>query len=92
MIFFDGASNSNDILLTEDYEVLQTHEICASITGYFLEKSDLGRYAVNFKGMRTSATFVFTTQDAAEKWVERFCTPESLTSIKAGHGSFSRSY
>lgn len=75
------------LLLTEDYEVLKTHEVCASLTGFFLKESQLGRYQVQFKGMRTSAEFVFTTQYDAEKWVEKFCTPESLLSIKSGNGT-----
>lgn len=68
-------------LISEDYEVVSTHEVCASVDGYFLEKSQLGRYEVRFKGMRTYSTFIFTTQYDAEKWAEKFCTPESLTSI-----------
>lgn len=80
------------LLFTEDYEVKATHEICASVTGFFLEKSQLGRYDVRFKGMRTSAEFEFTTQYDAEKWVEKFCTPESLTSIGRGHANMGRSY
>lgn len=85
-------SNGPSLLLTEDYEVLQTHEVCAAINGYFLEKSQLGRYEVNFKGMRTSATFTFTTRYDAEKWAEKWCTPQSLLQIKAGRGTFARNY
>jgi len=86
------SGGSGKLLLTEDYEVVKTHEVCASMVGYFMEQSQLGRYSVNFKGMRTSATFVFTTQYDAEKWVEKWCTPESLTQITGGHGEMKRSY
>lgn len=82
--FVNGGEGSTHMLVSEDYEVLQTHEICASVYGYFMEKSQLGRYNVNFKGMRTTATFEFTTQYDAEQWVKKFCTPQSLTTIKAG--------
>lgn len=87
-LFSDGGK----LLLTEDYEVLKTHEVCASLNGYFLSKSELGRFQVRFNGMRTSSTFVFTTQYDAEKWVEKWCTPESLTHITAGRGNMGRSY
>lgn len=80
------------LLIVEDYEVLQTHEVCATIYGYFLEKSEHGHYDVSFHGMRTSATFMFTTQYDAEHWVQKWCTPESLTSIKSGRGTFARNY
>jgi hypothetical protein len=80
------------LLLTEDYEVVKTHEICASLYGVFMEQSQLGRYNVNFKGMRTSATFTFTTQYDAEHWVEKWCTPESLLSIRGGRGDMARKY
>ena len=90
--FIFAGGGSGHLLLTEDYEVVKTHEVCASMTGYFLEKSNLGRYDVNFKGMRTSATFQFTTQYDAEKWAEKWCTPKSLTSITAGRGTFERKY
>lgn len=83
---------SGKLLITEDYEVVKTHEICASVTGFFMDKSELGRYNVNFKGMRTSAQFTFTTQYDAEHWVQKWCTPESLTHITAGHGEFARKY
>lgn len=86
------TTGDGKVLLTEDYEVLKTHEICATLVGYFMEKSQLGRYNVNFKGLRTSSTFVFTTQYDAEKWAEKFCTPESLTSIRNGRGNMGRSY
>jgi hypothetical protein len=66
--------------------------VCASVYGVFLEKSQLGRYEVHFKGLRTSSTFMFTTQHDSEKWAERWCTPESLTHITQGHGSMGRSY
>jgi hypothetical protein len=89
--FITSGANSKPIL-SEDYEVTQTHEVCASVYGYFMEKSQLGRYNVNFKGMRTSATFTFTTQYDAEHWVQKFCTPESLLSIKQGKGVFARNY
>lgn len=79
-------------LFTEDYEVMKTHEICATVTGYFMEKSELGRYFVNFKGMRTSAQFTFTTQYDAEHWVQKWCTAESLTNITAGRGELARKY
>jgi len=88
--FSNGPSSK--LLFTEDYEVKATHEICASVEGWFMEKSQLGRYNVRFKGLRTSAEFTFTTQYDAEKWVEKHCTAESLTSIKNGHGSMGRSY
>ena len=86
------SSGSGKLLLTEDYEVMKTHEVCGSLTGYFLEKSNAGRYDVSFNGMRTSARFVFTTQYDAEKWVEKWCTSQSLTGITAGHGTFARNY
>ena len=91
-IVFDGGGKTSKPLIVEDYEVLETHEICATVYGYFLEKSQLGRYDVNFKGMRTSATFVFTTQYDAEKWVEKFCTADSLRTIKNGRGELARKY
>ena len=92
-IFFGGTSNSDGhLLVAEDFEVVQTHEICASVTGYFMDKSQQGRYNVNFKGMRTSATFVFTTRYDAEHWVTRFCTPQSLTKIGSGHANLARNY
>ena len=92
--FFVGNSDSasTKTILNEDYEVLKTHEICASVEGYFMDKSNQGRYNVYFKGMRTSAVFTFTTQYDAEHWVTKFCTPESLLSIRSGRGTFSRSY
>lgn len=86
------GNGGGKILIVEDYEVLQTHEVCATVYGYFLEKSEHGRFDVNFKGMRTTATFTFTNQYDAEKWVQKFCTPESLTSIRKGRGTFARSY
>jgi hypothetical protein len=89
MIF--GVGNG-DLLLTEDFQVIKTHEVCASVTGYYLKESALGRYDVTFKGMRTSATFVFTTRYNAEKWAEKWCTPESLLSITGGKGTFARNY
>jgi hypothetical protein len=81
-----------ELLLTEDYEVIQTHEICASVMGFYMEKSDLGRFNVNFHGMRTTAQFTFTTQYAAEHWAQKWCTPESLLNITAGRGEFARKY
>lgn len=91
--FFIGTGESTTrMLVSEDYEVLQTHEICASVYGYFMEKSNVGRYDVNFKGMRTSATFTFTTQYDAEHWVQKWCTPQSLLGIKGGHGEVARKY
>ncbi len=92
--FFIGSNDTGSTkpTLNEDYEVIKTHEICASVMGYFLEKSNQGRYNVYFKGMRTSATFTFTTKYDAEHWVTRFCTPESLLDIRHGRGTFSRSY
>lgn len=92
VIFYGEGSNSNKMVLAEDYEVVQTHEICGSVYGYFMEKSQQGRYNVNFKGMRTSATFTFTTQYDAEHWVQKWCTPQSLLQIKGGHGTFARNY
>lgn len=89
-IFFGGSGGK--LLIVEDYEVVQTHEVCATVYGYFLEKSAQGRYDVNFKGMRTTATFTFTTQWDAEHWVQKFCTPQSLLQIKAGRSTFARSY
>ena len=74
-------------LLTEDYEVEKTHEICASVDGYFHKIINLGQYDVKFKGLRTYATFTFTTQYDAQKLVEKFCTAESLTSIRGGTGA-----
>jgi hypothetical protein len=88
-VFYIGEGK---LLLTEDYEVMETHEICASLTGFFMEKSNLGRYNISFKGMRTSAQFTFTTQFDAEKWAEKWCTPQSLRSIKGGQGNMGRSY
>lgn len=90
-IFFGGAATGK-LLIIEDYEVTQTHEVCATVFGYFWEKSEQGRYDVSFKGMRTTATFTFTTQWDAEHWVQRFCTPESLLQIKKGRGTFVRNY
>lgn len=81
------GSDSTRTLIAEDYEVVATHEICGTVYGYFLEKSEAGRYDANFKGMRTSATFTFTTQYDAERWIQKFCTPESLTSIRKGDGA-----
>ena len=89
---FFVMGSSGKLLITEDYEVTETHEICASVTGYFLEKSELGRYQLYFKGMRTSAGFEFTTQYDAEKFAEKYCTPDSLRSIKRGKGTMGRSY
>jgi hypothetical protein len=89
--FFLITSGTSDgsphVLIAEDYEVVQTHEICGTVYGYFMEKSNEGRYDVNFKGMRTSATFTFTTQYDAERWVQKFCTPDSLLSIRKGDGA-----
>src|ERR1700761_8194298 len=90
-IFF-GGSDSTKLLVAEDYEVVATHEICGTIYGCFMEKSNEGRYDVNFKGMRTSATFTFTTQYNAEHWVQKWCTPESLLQIKGGKAEFTRKY
>lgn len=92
-VYFNGSNDdSTKTLVSEDFEVTQTHEVCASVLGYFMEKSQLGRYDVNFKGMRTTATFTFTTQYDAEHWVQKFCTAESLLSIKKGRGTFARNY
>lgn len=93
-IYFTTAGSEDTIrtLVVEDYEVVQTHEICASVYGYFMEKSQQGRYEVTFHGMRTTATFKFTTQYDAEHWAQKWCTPESLLSIKGGKGTFARSY
>jgi hypothetical protein len=88
----NGTDSTTRLLVSEDYEVLQTHEICASVYGYFMEKSQVGRYDVNFKGMRTGSTFTFTTQYDAEHWVQKWCTPQSLLQIKAGRGEFARKY
>src|SRR6202046_3842795 len=90
--FLGNGDNTTHLLVAEDYEVIQTHEICASVYGYFMEKSQAGRYDVNFKGMRTGATFTFTTQYDAEHWVQKWCTPQSLLGIKAGRGEFARRY
>ena len=75
------------VLMTEEYEVTQTHEICADVEEFFMEKSNIGHFDVDFKGMRTSARFEFTTRYAAEHWVEKFCTPDSLLSIRNGRGA-----
>ena len=91
-IVYFSNSQSTHMIVSEDFEVVQTHEICASVYGYFMEKSQQGRYDVNFKGMRTSATFTFTTQHDAEHWVTKWCTPQSLLQIKAGKGVFARNY
>lgn len=87
-----GGENTIKSILSEEFEVSQTHEICASVYGYFMEKSQQGRYDVNFKGLRTTTTFTFTTQYDAEHWVQKFCTPQSLLQIKNGHGDLSRKY
>ena len=87
-----GGGDSTKLLVAEDYEVVQTHEICGTVYGYFMEKTQEGRYDVNFKGMRTSATFTFTTQYDAEHWVQKWCTPESLLQIKGGKAEFTRKY
>jgi hypothetical protein len=93
IFLYNGSDkDSAHLLVSEDYEVLATHEICASVYGYFMEKSAVGRYNVNFRGLRTSATFTFTTRYDAEHWVMKFCTPQSLTGIKAGGGNLGRSY
>ncbi len=91
---FISISGDGDLILTEDYEVVKTHEVCASVDGYYLEKSDNDRYDVRFKGLRTSSTFTFTDRHAAEKLAEKFCTPESFLSITAGsgRGQFKRNY
>ena len=85
-VFYIG--NGGHVIMAEDFEVIQTHEICASIIGFFSDAMQLGRYDVNFKGMRTSGTFVFTTRWDAEHWVTKWCTPQSLTQTK----TIARSY
>ena len=85
-------SGGGELIISEDYEVTKTHEICARVDGFYFEKSGADRYEVNFKGMRTSATFTFTDRRVAEKWAEKWCTPESLLSIRAGHGDMGRKY
>jgi hypothetical protein len=87
-----GKADDTKLLISEDYVVTETHEVCANVYGYFMEKSQQGRYNVSFKGMRTSATFTFTTQYDAEHWAQKWCTPESLQQIKAGKGEFARKY
>jgi len=89
---FGAGDGKTNLLIAEDYEVMQTHEICAHVMGYFMEKSEQSRYEVNFKGMRTSATFTFTTRYDAEHWVQKWCTAQSLLQIKGGKGTFARSY
>ena len=77
--FYFGGSG--DLLLTEDFVVSETHEVCGVVNGTFLSKSQLGRYDVRFKGYRSGSQWEFTTQYDAEQFVQKFCTPESLTSI-----------
>ena|ERR1700677_1195802 len=66
-------SGDGKLLITEEYEILKTHEICANVYGYFLEKSGTSRYEVNFNGARISNRFIFSTQYDAEKWTETWC-------------------
>src|ERR1700744_2849315 len=66
------GSDSTKTVLNEDYEVVSTHEICANVIGYFMEKSQQGRYNVYFKGLRSSAIFTFTTQYDAEHWAQKW--------------------
>lgn len=90
--YFIVSGGRGELLLTEEYEVLKTHEICASLDGLLLEKAEAERYDVRFNGMRTSAVFTFSDRRTAEKWAEKWCTPESLESITGGRGSMGRKY
>jgi hypothetical protein len=89
-VYFVGGHGK--LLVTEEYEVIRTHEICAGLYAYHLDKSGLNHFDVTFKGMRTSAQFSFSDQLSAEKWAEKWCTPESLLSITAGRGTMKRAY
>lgn len=79
MFTVNGSTSS--MILVEEYEVTSTQEVCAVVTGYFRPHTKLQRYLVQYKGMRTSSVFEFSTQFAAEHMVEKYCTAESFTSL-----------
>ena|ERR1700761_8998443 len=71
-VYFIG--NNDKEIISEEYEILKTHEICATVFGYSLEKSGIQHYIVNFEGNR-SGRFVYTTLTSAEDMVVSACTP-----------------